>query len=178
MRRCTVTNTANKPGYYGVKGTDVIMQALFALFLETSIVNIGNVKPLTPIEFIQQILVPETGIRLIQQDRDGKIDLKEAKQIMKESEEYGSIVYYKAKKEKTMENEKQEVPPKEEQDEEKPSENITFSAQLTMPSQAKTEDGDDDGGQPDDLFSSQLSMASQGDKSNDLVSSQVSESQE
>lgn len=152
------------------------MQALFTLVLETSILNINNVKPLTPIEFIQQILVPETGIRLIRQDRDGKIDLEEAKQIMKESEEYGSIVYYKAKKEKTMENEKQEAPAKEEQDEEKPCENIIFSAQLSMPSQANAEDDHED--QPDDLFSSQLTMASQGDEPDDLVSSQMSESQE
>ncbi|KAK4512753.1 uncharacterized protein ATC70_003459 [Mucor velutinosus] len=158
-----------KPGYYGIKGADAIMQALFPLFLETSIININNVKPLTPIEFIQQILVPEAGLRLIRQDRDGKIDLEEAKRIMKESEEYGSIVYCKAKKDRGMPDEKEaaEPQPQEEHDEEQqPNEYISFP----MPSQ--TEDGDD--GQPNDILSSQLSMTSQGDEDDGLASLQTS----
>ncbi|GAN02066.1 conserved hypothetical protein [Mucor ambiguus] len=133
-----------KPGYYGFKGSDVIMQALFPLFVETSIININNVKPLTPIEFIQQILIPEAGLRLIQQDRDGKIDLEEAKRIMKESEEYGSIVYYKTQKDKSMANEKKSTEIQQQQEEhneeQQPNEYISFP----MPSHNSEEEGEDD----------------------------------
>lgn len=162
-----------KPGYYGVQGSEVIMQALCALFLETSIININNVKPLTPIEFIQQILVPEVGLRLIRQDRDGKIDLEEAKRIMKESEKYGSIVYYKTKKDKKTPVEKEAAEalqqPEEHEEEQQPNEYISFP----LPSQ--TEEGDDDDDEPDDILSSQLSMVSQGGVYDGLVSSQTSE---
>ncbi|CEP08838.1 hypothetical protein [Parasitella parasitica] len=137
-----------KPGYYGVKGSDAIMQALVALYLETSIINLKNVRPLTPIEFIQQILVPESGLRLIRQDHNNKIDLQEAERIMKESEEYGSIVYYKAKKDKKT---------GEKQKKDKPFEGITFDDPLSM----RKADNDEDDNQAEDLLNSQLSTTSQ-----------------
>ncbi|KAL9553287.1 hypothetical protein MBANPS3_003346 [Mucor bainieri] len=171
-----------KPGYYGVQGSDTIMQALFPLFLETSIITINNVKPLTPIEFIQQILVPEAGLRLIRQDRDGKIDLEEAKRIMKESEEYGSTVYYKTKKDKSVPKEKETTEPQQQQEEhheepdeeQQPNEYISFP----MPSYNPEEGEDDDDDQPDDILSSELSMVSQGDEYDGLLSSQTSEPQD
>ncbi|EPB92162.1 hypothetical protein HMPREF1544_00987 [Mucor circinelloides 1006PhL] len=163
-----------KPGYYGVKGTDAIMQALFSLFLETSLITINNVKPLTPIEFIQQILVPEAGLRLIRQDRGGKVDLEEAKRIMKESEEYGSIVYYKVKKDKNMPDEKEiaKIQQQDEHGEEQPNEYISFP----MPS--NTEEEEDDENESEDILSSQLSMVSQVDEFDDQVSSQTPELQD
>lgn len=150
------------------------MQALFPLFLETSIVNISNVKPLTPVEFIQQIMVPEAGLRLIRQDRGGKIDLEEAKRIMKESEEYGSIVYYKAKKDKSMPDKKKATEPQQQQEEQQSNEYITFP----MPSQTEEEGEDDDDGQPDDILSSQLSMVLRSDEDDSFVSSQTSKPQD
>lgn len=152
------------------------MQALFSLFLETSIITINNVKPLTPVEFIQQILVPEAGLRLIRQDRGGKIDLEEAKRIMKESEEYGSIVYYKVKKDKNMSDEKEiaKIQQQDEHGEEQPNEYISFP----MPSNTEEEEDDDDENESDDILSSQLSMVSQADEFDDQVSSQTPEPQD
>lgn len=87
------------------------MNVLNKTMLQSKYVNLKNASPLTPIEFIQQILVPECGLRLIQQDREHKITLQEAKIIMKESEEYGSIVHRQVLKLKDEEekqfNEKQ-----------------------------------------------------------------------
>ncbi|KAI8638137.1 RTC4-like domain-containing protein [Parasitella parasitica] len=140
-----------KPGYYGVKGSDAIMQTLFGQYLETSIIDFNNVKPLTPVEFIQQILVPETGLRLIRQDRDNKIDLQEAKQIMKESEEYGSMVYYKAKKDRKNADSKK--------GEDEPFEGITFDDPLSM----RKADNEEDDDMAEDLLNSQLTTASQGE---------------
>lgn len=77
------------------------MDALHDLFLQTGIVTKESADPLSPVEFLQQILVPECGIRLIQQDRNNEITLEEAAIIMKESEEYGSIVYFNTKKSKS-----------------------------------------------------------------------------
>ncbi|KAI8369998.1 RTC4-like domain-containing protein [Blakeslea trispora] len=81
------------PGYYGHQGSDIMMGVLTDMFLKSGVLDAKASEPLTPIEFVQQVLVPECGIRLIQQDRDHKITLDEAKEIMKESEEYGSTVY-------------------------------------------------------------------------------------
>jgi hypothetical protein len=81
------------------------MTALSKFMLQSGYVNDKNTDPLTPIEFIQQILVPECGLRLIQQDRNGEITLEEAQIIMKESEEYGSLVHRRALKLKDEEEE-------------------------------------------------------------------------
>lgn len=157
------------------------MQALFPIFLRPSLVSISNVKPLTPVEFIQQILVPEAGLRLIQQDRDGKIDLEEAKRIMKESEEYGSIVYHKAKKDKNMPDEKKTAEPQQQQQQqqEEHTEEQQSNEYITFPMFSQTEEGgeDDDDDQPDDILSSQLSMVLQSDEDDGFVSSQTSEPQ-
>lgn len=157
------------------------MQALFPIFLRPSLVSISNVKPLTPVEFIQQILVPEAGLRLIQQDRDGKIDLEEAKRIMKESEEYGSIVYHKAKKDKNMPDEKKTAEPQQQQQQqEEHTEEQQSNEYIAFPMFSQTEEGgeDDDDDQPDDILSSQLSMVSQSDEDDGFVSSQTSEPQD
>lgn len=66
--------------------------------------------PQLPLEYIQQVLVPETALRLIRQDLLKKKQeksskaffptreemdklMEEAKQLMKESSEFGSMVY-------------------------------------------------------------------------------------
>lgn len=49
-------------------------------------------KPQEPVEYLQQVLVPETAIRLISQDRGG-IPLDEAKKVMEDSIEFGMYVH-------------------------------------------------------------------------------------
>ncbi|KAI9346680.1 RTC4-like domain-containing protein [Pilaira anomala] len=85
------------PGYYGHRGSFYIMEKLNQVFLKTNELDKTKSSPLTPIEYIQQVLVPETGIRLIKQDLN-LMDLNDASKVMKESTEYGSIVYNKIKK--------------------------------------------------------------------------------
>ncbi|KAI9476181.1 MAG: RTC4-like domain-containing protein [Benjaminiella poitrasii] len=82
------------PGYYGNEGSDRIMDTLNRLFLQSDYADNNKTAPLTAVEFLQQVLVPECGIRLIRQDKQNKITLEEAKSIMRESQEYGSIVYF------------------------------------------------------------------------------------
>ena len=43
-------------------------------------------------DFLQEILVPETASRLISQDR-GNIPLEEARKIMEESSDFGNYMY-------------------------------------------------------------------------------------
>jgi hypothetical protein len=74
------------------------MEALDALLLQTKYLNKDNADPLAPVEFVQQILVPECAIRLILQDRNNEITFKEAETILRESQQYGSVVYFKSKK--------------------------------------------------------------------------------
>ncbi|KAI7901479.1 RTC4-like domain-containing protein [Cokeromyces recurvatus] len=88
------TFEAYLPGYYGNKGSDKMMDTLNRLFLQTDYMNNEKAAPLTVVEFLQQVLVPECGIRLIREDKQNKITLEEAKSIMSESQEYGSTVYF------------------------------------------------------------------------------------
>ncbi|CAO3608330.1 unnamed protein product [Cunninghamella blakesleeana] len=56
------------PGYYGPKGATVIMNTLTSMFLHSGILTKEKIKPQLPVEYIQQVLVPETGLLLIQDD--------------------------------------------------------------------------------------------------------------
>ncbi|RCH81925.1 hypothetical protein CU097_003583 [Rhizopus azygosporus] len=76
---------ATLPGYYGMKGAEKMMETLCQLFLDKELTK-QKCWPLKPIEYIQQVLVPECGVRLIQQDMGVESD--KAKEIMKESVEY------------------------------------------------------------------------------------------
>jgi hypothetical protein len=48
--------------------------------------------PKNPVDFLQEILVPETALRLISQDK-GNITLEEARQIMEDSGDFGDYVH-------------------------------------------------------------------------------------
>ncbi|RCH90034.1 hypothetical protein CU098_009933, partial [Rhizopus stolonifer] len=74
------------PGYYGMKGMEIIMKIVGDLFLEKEL-DKSKCHPLRPFEYIQRVLVPECGIRLI--EKDMKVDKKKAKKIMEESIEFG-----------------------------------------------------------------------------------------
>ncbi|KAI9244315.1 RTC4-like domain-containing protein, partial [Helicostylum pulchrum] len=87
------------PGYYGPKGSAIIIQALSDMYLKTGYLKKHLVSQQLPLEFIQQVLVPETGLRLIRQDLHKKSttppsdSTSKAKQIMIDSCDYGSIVF-------------------------------------------------------------------------------------
>lgn len=87
------------PGYYGPKGSSVIFDVLSNLYLKSGFLSKNLVSPQLPIEFIQQVLVPEAGFRLIRQDLiKAAADIPpectvKAKQIMTESCDYGSAMF-------------------------------------------------------------------------------------
>ncbi|ORZ09711.1 hypothetical protein BCR41DRAFT_372737 [Lobosporangium transversale] len=96
------------PGYYGSKGSAELSKILARMFLETNILTHERARPQTPIEYIQHVLVPEAGLRLIAEDqakimrgssdlKEGKdhsvITLEEARLIMQESVEFGNYMH-------------------------------------------------------------------------------------
>ncbi|KAL1934888.1 hypothetical protein VTP01DRAFT_7070 [Rhizomucor pusillus] len=110
------------PGYYGSKGAEVILDTLSSMFLQSGFLTPKMTSPQLPLEYIQQVLVPETAVRLIRNDlwnermnteqrnaqkKKGKKTpsarnptkkeqtelMEEALVIMKESSEYGSLVF-------------------------------------------------------------------------------------
>jgi hypothetical protein len=82
-----------KPGYYGSKGEIVIATALTKLFIETKILTPEVSKPLKPIDYLHEILVPEVVIRLIIQDFNENLSLEEARGIMKNSADFGAYIH-------------------------------------------------------------------------------------
>ncbi|KAF8975120.1 hypothetical protein BGZ46_009419 [Entomortierella lignicola] len=92
------------PGYYGSKGSAELTRILVKLFLETNILTHETAYPQKPIEYIQHVLVPEAGLRLIVEDRSElhrfrkgedieDISLEDARRIMSDSVEYGNYMY-------------------------------------------------------------------------------------
>ena len=62
------------------------------LFISSKILTKQNSLPLSPINYIQEILLPETAIRLILEDI-GCGNLKTAQKIMIESSDFGYYWY-------------------------------------------------------------------------------------
>ena len=50
-------------------------------------------KPLKPINYLHEVLIPEVIIKLIIQDFNGKLSLEEARDIMKNSADFGAYMY-------------------------------------------------------------------------------------
>ncbi|KAI8970263.1 RTC4-like domain-containing protein [Mycotypha africana] len=92
---------ASLPGYYGPKGAGVILNTLNDMFLKSGYLSKYLVSQQLPVEFLQQVLVPEVGFRLIREDllknqglgRPMENATEKAKQIMRESCEYGHIMF-------------------------------------------------------------------------------------
>ncbi|KAF9921341.1 hypothetical protein FBU30_008679 [Linnemannia zychae] len=89
-----------QPGYYGSKGMTIMTDVLTKMFIQTNILTHDYSKPQLPVEFVQNVLVPETGLRLIQEDRNiysnsqtGLISIEEAREIMMDSVEFGNYVH-------------------------------------------------------------------------------------
>ena len=50
-------------------------------------------KPLKPIDYLHEVLIPEVIIRLIIQDFNGKLSLEEARDIMKNSADFSAYMH-------------------------------------------------------------------------------------
>ncbi|KAG2179939.1 hypothetical protein INT43_003726 [Umbelopsis isabellina] len=90
------------PGYYGAEGSHRILRALTKLLIHTGKLNTAHSEPQDPVEYLQQVLLPESGRRLIAQDiengrtsqrNDSDDLLTMATAIMEESSEFGNIVH-------------------------------------------------------------------------------------
>ncbi|KAG6820418.1 hypothetical protein H0H93_000664 [Arthromyces matolae] len=82
-----------QPGYYGEMGYAIIHQTLYDLFPPSSI-DPDLVSPLTATEFLQRIMVPEIGTRLIMQDMDfDEGQMEEAIKILRDSATYGVAMF-------------------------------------------------------------------------------------
>ncbi|KAF9113102.1 hypothetical protein BGX27_002212 [Mortierella sp. AM989] len=106
------------PGYYGSKGSAELSKILVKLFLESEILTHDLAHPQKPIEYIQQVLVPEAGLRLIiedrtklkhqsrtshdggggvagqdQQDSTDVVSLEDALKVMRNSVEFGNYIH-------------------------------------------------------------------------------------
>ncbi|KAF8132224.1 RTC4-like domain-containing protein, partial [Mycena galopus ATCC 62051] len=85
-----------QPGYYGELGSVIIHQTLYDMFPLTAI-DPHLVDPLTPNEFIQRILVPEVGMRLVMEDMgldlDDRADKQHAVAVLQESASYGVAMF-------------------------------------------------------------------------------------
>ena len=83
-----------QPGYYGPRGVELITRLVMENFAD----EIRNSKKLQEslrfcggvMGYVSSVIVPEVGIRLIMEDKD--IDWEKARQIMKESVAYGSVI--------------------------------------------------------------------------------------
>lgn len=99
-----------KTGYYGSKGSAVIQDALSTMFLHTGMLTNALTTPQLPLEYLQQVLVPEAALVLIRQDlfnADAKGRPKarfptseelaryneKAEQVLKDSTEFGKLVH-------------------------------------------------------------------------------------
>ena len=102
--------TVEKTGYYGSKGSAVIQDALSTMFLHTGILTNALTTPQLPLEYLQQVLVPEAALVLIRQDlfnADAKSRPRarfptseelahyneKAEQVLKDSSEFGKLVH-------------------------------------------------------------------------------------
>ncbi|KAG6374759.1 hypothetical protein JVT61DRAFT_4135 [Boletus reticuloceps] len=79
-----------QPGYYGEQGSVIIHQTLFDLF-PPSTFDATLIAPLAPAEFIQRVLVPEAGWRLIAQDLC--VDMEDAIVTLRDSAQYGVAMF-------------------------------------------------------------------------------------
>ncbi|RIB30277.1 hypothetical protein C2G38_1948909, partial [Gigaspora rosea] len=66
-----------RPGYYGSIGLNIICDTLIKLFIYPNILTFNITYPKKPMDYLQEVLVPEAALRLISQDRE-EISLENA----------------------------------------------------------------------------------------------------
>ncbi|KAL1696700.1 RTC4-like domain-containing protein [Schizophyllum commune] len=77
-------------GYYGEQGAAIITQTLYSMF-PMDLIDPDKVFPLSPSEFLQRVLLPEAGLRLIEEDR-GR-GASDALRTLRESAKYGVAMF-------------------------------------------------------------------------------------
>ncbi|PKY33258.1 hypothetical protein RhiirB3_452018 [Rhizophagus irregularis] len=82
-----------RPGYYGSKGAVLIANTLIDLFINTRILTAVKSYPLQSINYIQEVLVPETAMRLIFEDIGSNSSLETARNIMIASSDFSDYVH-------------------------------------------------------------------------------------
>lgn len=109
---------ACRPGYYGPYGGNIIMKELLNLFSrgEDAILDATSASPFSIIEYVQMILVPEAASRLIKEDLS--CSLAKAREIMKESGDFGSALWDLESEDEGDEEEEEEVDDENEEEEE------------------------------------------------------------
>lgn len=89
--------TETLPGYYGPRGAAEILKTLTKMYADTGYLADHLVSSQLPLEYLQQVLVPEVGFRLIRRDLISKGQFtnatERAKVIMKESAAYGNAMF-------------------------------------------------------------------------------------
>jgi len=70
----------------------MIAETLRRLFIDTKILTKSLVSPQTPMEYLQEVLVPEAAVRLIQEDYQG-IQIENARVIMLQSVDFGAYIH-------------------------------------------------------------------------------------
>ncbi|KAJ3023702.1 hypothetical protein HKX48_001592 [Thoreauomyces humboldtii] len=83
-------------GYYGTKGGRAISGACFDIFMrakdgEKPLLTSDATSPLPPIEFLQDVLVPEAAVMLIMEDQ--RMDWHCAHALLNESADYGTAMF-------------------------------------------------------------------------------------
>ncbi|KAI9469650.1 MAG: RTC4-like domain-containing protein [Benjaminiella poitrasii] len=87
------------PGYYGPRGAAMMLETLSRMYMEDSnVLEDELVSQQLPMEFLQQVLVPEIGVRLIREDicrKQGVMPemMEKAQQLMEESREFGNVMF-------------------------------------------------------------------------------------
>ncbi|ODQ56140.1 hypothetical protein SAICODRAFT_4337 [Saitoella complicata NRRL Y-17804] len=87
---------SNLPGYYGPHGARVIASHLLthlAPEIRSTLDSDPNLAAMGLSLFTQSVLVPEAGVRLIMEDRGCGCGWEEAREVMRESVEFGDLVH-------------------------------------------------------------------------------------
>ncbi|CAG8837638.1 34047_t:CDS:2, partial [Racocetra persica] len=80
-----------QPGYYSFKEMHIILRTFETLFVESKKLSSNIISSLSPMEYLAEVLVSETAIRLIAQDQN--ISLLESAEVMKDSTNFGMYVH-------------------------------------------------------------------------------------
>ncbi|PLW06152.1 hypothetical protein PCASD_25275 [Puccinia coronata f. sp. avenae] len=84
-----------QPGYYGVRGYEVIYRTLHTMFLRPSLVDTVTklAHPLSPDFLLRKVLVPEAALCLIAEDLKLKVTDPHVRSTLEDSRTFGTIMF-------------------------------------------------------------------------------------
>ncbi|CAG8806382.1 25055_t:CDS:1, partial [Dentiscutata erythropus] len=62
------------PGYYGTRGASIIFKTLISLFIESKMLSLAMTSLQKSLNYLVEVHIPETAIRLIAEDRNISLD--------------------------------------------------------------------------------------------------------